>query len=99
MRATLNDENIIPYLSDGEYEIEEPEDDLKLIVIFDDASIEQGDVNGDRVLNDTDAIGIANYVLKRAPEQFHDYWADVNGDGVIDITDIIILISKYTSGQ
>lgn len=99
MRATLNGEDIIPKLSDGEYEVEEPEDDLELIVIFDDASIEQGDVNADRVLNATDATGIANYILKRAPEQFHDYWADMNGDGVIDITDIIIVISQYMSRQ
>lgn len=99
VRAMLNGENIIPDLSDGEYEIEEPEDDIELFVIFADASIEQGDVNADRVLNATDATGIANYILKRAPEQFHDYWADMNGDGIIDITDIIMVISQYMSNQ
>lgn len=97
MKATLNGENIIPEISEGEFVLEEPEEDVELCVIFDDASIEQGDVNADRVLNSTDATGIANYILKRASLQFHDYWADMNGDGVIDITDIIILISIYMS--
>lgn len=97
VKATLNGENIIPDLSGGEYEVDEPEEDIELSVIFDDASIEQGDVNADRVLNALDAKEIANYILKLNPDNFRDYWADMNGDGIIDITDIIIVISLYLS--
>lgn len=99
MKATINGNSIIPDIVNGELFIDEPEDDFELYVIFDDATIEMGDVNADRVINSSDAKGIANYILKRAPEQFKDYWADVNGDGVIDITDIIVVVSKYMPAQ
>lgn len=99
MKTTINGNNLISEITNDELFIDEPEEDFELCVIFDDATIEMGDVNADREINSFDAKGIANYILKRSPEQFKDYWADVNGDGVIDITDVIIVVSKYKTAQ
>lgn len=94
-RVKLDGENVISQIEDGKLFFEEPEENMKLSVIFADASIEQGDVNGDGTINQTDVISIAKYILKNPPQDFYDYWGDMNDDGKVNITDIILVNSKY----
>ena len=86
---------MISQIEDGKLFFEEPEENMKLSVIFADASIEQGDVNGDATIDQTDVISIAKYILKNPPQDFYDYWGDMNDDGKVNITDIILVNSKY----
>ena len=94
-KVMLNGENVISQVEDGKLFLEEPEENMMLSIIFADASIEQGDVNGDGTINQTDVISIAKYILKTPPHDFYDYWGDINNDGIINITDAIFIISKY----
>ncbi|MBR4899258.1 MAG: dockerin type I repeat-containing protein [Prevotella sp.] len=48
-----------------------------------------GDATGDGVVDVSDYIGIANYILGNAPAGFNEQAADVNGDGVVDVSDYI----------
>lgn len=73
--------------------IEEPEENIFIRVEFADDSIETGDVNGDGVVNVTDAIGVVNYILKNTPSSFVEGAADVNQDGIINITDAIGVVN------
>lgn len=52
-----------------------------------------GDTNGDGSVTVTDAVGIVNYILGRAPSVFITKAADVNGDGSITITDAVNVIN------
>ena len=51
-----------------------------------------GDVNGDGVVDLTDAIMIVYYSLGVTQEGFRETAADVNGDGQIDLTDAITVV-------
>lgn len=48
-----------------------------------------GDATGDGVVDVSDYIGIANYILGNAPAGFNEKAADVNGDGIVDVSDYI----------
>lgn len=48
-----------------------------------------GDATGDGVVDVSDYIGIANYILGNVPAGFNEMAADVNGDGVVDVSDYI----------
>lgn len=48
-----------------------------------------GDATGDGIVDVSDYIGIANYILGNIPNGFNKKAADVNGDGVIDVSDYI----------
>ena len=52
-----------------------------------------GDVNGDGKVTVTDAVGIVNYILHRAPSVFISKAADVNGDGNITISDAVSVVN------
>ena len=93
-KVKLNGENVTSQVEDGILFMEEPEENMTLSVVFADANIRTGDVNGDGVVNVTDAICIVNYILKNQPNIFYEYAADTNDDDVINVTDAIILISK-----
>ena len=49
----------------------------------------KGDATGDGVVDVSDYIGIANYILGNAPAGFNEKAADVNGDGIVDVSDYI----------
>lgn len=49
----------------------------------------KGDANGDGVVDVSDYIAIANYILGDIPEGFKAQAADVNDDGIIDVSDYI----------
>ena len=56
---------------------------------FEIAPFELGDANGDGIVNISDAIGIANYILGTSTNVFNEQCADVNSDGIITISDFI----------
>ena len=56
--------------------------------------VEMGDVNGDSVVDLSDAIMVTYYSLHIAPANFIAAAADMNGDGDIDLSDAIIIIYK-----
>ena len=49
----------------------------------------KGDANDDGVVDVSDYIAIANYILGDIPEGFKEKAADVNDDGIIDVSDYI----------
>lgn len=93
-KIKLNGEIITSQLENGMLYIEEPEENMTLSVLFADTSIQTGDVNGDGVINVTDAICVVNYILKNKPKGFKDFSADVNDDDVINVTDAIVIIKE-----
>lgn len=94
MKAKLNGEDILSQIINGQIIIEEPEDDQKLELVFAENGVFLGDANGDKVTNEEDAHIVAKHLLKNTPENFRGYAADMNDDGQINITDIILIISK-----
>ena len=48
-----------------------------------------GDATGDGIVDVSDYIGIANYILGNIPNGFNKKAADVNSDGIIDVSDYI----------
>lgn len=58
------------------------------------ASVLLGDVNGDGIINTTDAIMVINYYLGKT-NSIDERKADVNGDGIVNTTDAIAIINRY----
>ena len=58
-----------------------------------------GDINGDGVVDVSDYIGIANFILGSAPEGFNEKTADVNNDGNIDVSDYIGVANIILTGS
>ncbi len=52
-----------------------------------------GDVNGDGVVNITDAIGLVNHILGKSTFEVNELAADVNEDGAVNITDAIAIVN------
>ncbi|MBR1484477.1 MAG: dockerin type I repeat-containing protein [Prevotella sp.] len=61
----------------------------RIVTIDDGEPFLAGDATGDGVVDVSDYIGIANYILGNAPQHFNEQAADVNGDGVVDVSDYI----------
>ncbi|MCL6588709.1 MAG: glycoside hydrolase family 3 C-terminal domain-containing protein [Firmicutes bacterium] len=57
-----------------------------------------GDVNGDGLLNNTDAQWVYQYAAGKVPAGFQKDVADVNRDGKINATDAYLII-QYVGGQ
>lgn len=53
----------------------------------------KGDVNGDGLVNISDAVALVGYILGEKPYVFYEDAADLNDDGIINITDVTSLIS------
>ena len=58
-----------------------------------------GDINGDGVVNVSDYIGIANYILGIPQEGFIEKAGDVNEDNVINVSDYIGLANFILTGS
>lgn len=52
-----------------------------------------GDANDDNKVTITDAVEVARYIFGNQPEKFNKTAADVNGDGIINISDILGIIN------
>lgn len=55
---------------------------------------QRGDVNGDGVVNTTDAVLVINYYLGKS-HTIDFNAADMNNDGSINTTDAVLIINKY----
>ena len=93
-KVKLNGENVLSLQENGQLYIEDPDEDIALDITFAESHIVTGDANGDEVIDEKDAINVASHILKDYPEKFYEYAADINDDGVIDITDILLIIKK-----
>ena len=58
-----------------------------------------GNVNSDNIVDISDYIGVANFILGHAPNGFNVMAADVNKDGVIDISDYIGVANIILKGK
>lgn len=57
-----------------------------------------GDINGDGVVNITDAVGLIDrYVANDTTGILST--GDMNGDGVVNITDAVLLVDQYVNGD
>lgn len=96
-RFKVNGENVTSEIENGQYLVDEPEEDIDMTIVFADNNIVDGDSNGDGIINDDDAIITGNYLLKKSPAPFYIYASDINEDEIINITDILLIISKKNS--
>lgn len=53
-----------------------------------------GDANGDGIVDASDIVEIANYIMGKASKSFIFNAADVNEDGKVDIADIIKIVKQ-----
>lgn len=58
-----------------------------------------GDANGDKHVTETDPVNIVGFILGDNPANFIKVAADMNGDGVITVADIVLLIDKISNNQ
>ena len=93
-KVFINGVNVTSEVEEGELFFDEPEENVNVKVVFADNNIVTGDVNGDRIVNDTDAICVVKHILKNTPVEFYDYAADVNDDDIINVTDAILLVKR-----
>ena len=63
------------------------------------ATFLRGDVNGDNLVNITDAIKLINYLANGNAEGINLEAANCNGDSTVNITDAIILINFLQNGS
>lgn len=54
---------------------------------------ELGNADGKGGVNADDVVAIVNYLMNKAPDGFDKDAADVNGDGKVDLADIVMLIN------
>lgn len=59
----------------------------------------KGDVNGDGVIDVTDAVAVINAYLSGNANAVSLALADMNGDGIIDITDAVAIINIYLNAE
>lgn len=93
-KVLLDGKDVTSELDENELFFDEPEDNMELSVVFCDPNIQMGDVNGDGIINVTDAIGVINYILKKPMSVFYDYVCDINNDNVVNVTDAVTIIRQ-----
>ena len=97
LSATLDGEDIMPYIVDGVYVATADKRNAKLVVVFSGSGQGsvglQGDVNGDGEVSVTDVGCVINYILEQIPETFIYAAADMNSDGSISVTDVGFIIN------
>ena len=92
-KVKLNNENVTSQVEEGELFIEEPDENLDIYVVFADENISLGDVNGDGVVNVTDAIAIVNHIIKKENSGFLEFASDMNDDDIVNVTDAVMVIN------
>jgi hypothetical protein len=58
-----------------------------------------GDANGDNSVNATDYVATANYILGDIPEGFDISAADLDGNGVIDVVDLVAVTNMILAAS
>lgn len=95
LSATLDGEDIMPYIVDNVYTATADKKNAKLVVKFSgtSSSVVTGDVNGDTDVDIADAVSIVNYVVGKPNATFDEAAADVDGDGEVDIADAVRIVN------
>jgi hypothetical protein len=96
LSATLDGEDIMPYIEDGVYTATADKKNAKLVVKFSGSggsAVMAGDVNGDGDVDIADAVVIVNHVVGKPTPSFVAEAADVNNDGDIDIADAVRIVN------
>ncbi|MCE9558495.1 MAG: hypothetical protein K8R88_06050 [Armatimonadetes bacterium] len=62
-----------------------------------DATLTNGDVNGDNVIDLTDYTEIVTDFNSLIGDPNYHTWVDLNGDGVIDLTDYTVLVTNFNA--
>ena len=95
--ATLDGEDIMPYIVDNVYTATADKKNAKLVVKFSGTGqgsvVLIGDSNNDGEVDIADAVQIVNYVVGKATPAFNEKAADVNNDGVVDIADAVRIVN------
>lgn len=58
-----------------------------------------GDVDGDQIITVTDASQVFSYVMGKMPDGFAVNKADMNADGRINITDVVLVVRKMLDAR
>ena len=82
-------------LTSGASKVSMPRAEVKLTI----ASGIKGDANNDGLVNDADVEAIASHIMGKTPENFIEEAANVNGDDVITIADIVELVNIIRSSK
>jgi hypothetical protein len=102
LSATLDGEDIMPYIVDGVYTATADKKNAKLVVKFSGTgqgnAVMAGDVNGDGDVDIADAVCIVNHVVGKPNTNFVEAAADVNSDGDVDIADAVHIVN-YVVGK
>ena len=94
LSATLDGEDIMPFIEDGVYIATADKKSAKLVVNFSGSKQLVGDANGDGIVDEQDIEDVKNYLITGvAPEGFDTKLYDVNGDDAINVADIVFIIN------
>ena len=63
--------------------------------IIDDLPEELGDVNDDYIVDDDDVKALVNYLMGDKSADINMHEADLNGDNVVTLADLVMLINKF----
>lgn len=77
----------VSYFAKGQSTVVEGIDYLEVTVV--DKS--RCDINGDGVLDENDLRDLADYITGNNPDNFNEEAADLNGDDMVNVADIVIL--------
>ena len=58
-----------------------------------------GDIDGDGIVDITDAVALINRYLAGTATTLDLSIADMNNDGVVDITDAVAIVNKYLRNE
>ena len=97
LSATLDGEDIMPYIVDGIYTATADKKNAKLAVEFSGQSVLPGDVNSDGNINVTDVGMVIDHILEHTPSGFVEAAADLNNDGDVNVTDVGLIIEIILS--
>ena len=63
---------------------------------MEEADFANGDANGSGEPTESDAVDTISYLLGQTPDNFDAAAVDMNGDGLVTVTDIILLMIAYS---
>ena len=81
------------------YNPESPSDPVSYQENVDNQDDIPGDINGDGIVDITDAVALINRYLSGTTASLNLSIADLNNDGVIDITDAVAIVNKYLRNE
>ena len=93
LSATLDGEDIMPYIVDNVYTATADKKNAKLVVVFSGQGSAglAGDVNGDGSVGIADIVAVTNVMAGMTTDDATRTAADVNGDGSVGIADIVAI--------